>query len=277
MDIKVITGSDAYTEALMKEPPKILNWTTIRLIGCLLLGCFCQTMNGFDGSLFNGLLANKHFLNFFNGSSTGVWAAYNSAMYQIGGVCALPFVGPAVDTWGRRVGMSIGAWIIIIGAIINGTTLYDDSLGQLKAGRFILGFGVSIVSAAGPIYVVETAHPAWRGVVTAYCNTFWFVGAILAAGAVRGALSLGGTISWQIPIWLQVSSPFNFESRLPTQPKTNNASDGLPWSHRDIRLVHPRKSSMVVRAQQASESHRDTLHVAWTWEPRLSVGETSVG
>lgn len=204
VDIKVITGSDAYTEALLKEPPQILNPRTLALIGCLLLGCFCQTMNGFDGALFNGLLTNKHFLDFFNGAPDGTWAAYNSAMYQIGGVCALPFVGPAVDTWGRRVGMSIGAWIIIIGAVINGTTLYDDSLGQLKAGRFILGFGVSIVSAAGPIYVVETAHPAWRGVVTAYCNTFWFVGSILASGAVRGALLLGGTISWQIPVWLQV-------------------------------------------------------------------------
>lgn len=65
VDIKVITGSDAYTEALIKEPPEILNATTIRLIGCLLLGCFCQTMNGFDGTLFNGLLTNTNFLNFF--------------------------------------------------------------------------------------------------------------------------------------------------------------------------------------------------------------------
>lgn len=136
-------------------------------------------MNGYDGSLFNGLLANEQFLDFFNGTNDGTWAAFNSAMYQIGAVCALPFVGPAIDTWGRRVGMAIGAWTIIIGTIINGTTLYDDSLGQLKAGRFVLGFGVSIVSAAGPIYVVETAHPAWRSVVTAYCNTFWFTGMTL--------------------------------------------------------------------------------------------------
>lgn len=92
--------------------------------------------------------------------------------------------------------------------IINGTTLYNPGdIGQLQGGRFILGFGVSIVSAAGPIYVVETAHPAWRGILTAYCNTFWFTGSILASGAVRGALTLGGNISWQIPIWLQMVFP----------------------------------------------------------------------
>lgn len=101
--------------------------------------------------------------------------------------------------------MLIGASIIVIGCIINGTTLYNPGdIGQLQGGRFVLGFGVSIVSSAGPIYVVETAHPAWRGILTAYCNTFWFVGSILASGAVRGSIVLKGNISWQIPIWLQV-------------------------------------------------------------------------
>ena len=162
-------------------------------------------MNGFDGSLFGGLTADKTFINFFHGSQTGTWQAINSAMYQIGGISALPFVGPAIDTWGRKIGMIIGAWIIVIGCIVNGTTLYNPGdVGQLQGGRFVLGFGVSIVSAAGPIYVVETAHPAWRGVLTAYCNTFWFVGSILASGAVRGSIVLKGNISWQIPIWLQV-------------------------------------------------------------------------
>lgn len=32
-------------------------------------------------------------------------------------------------------------------------------------GRFILGFGVSLVATGGPMYVVEVNHPAYRGVV----------------------------------------------------------------------------------------------------------------
>jgi MFS family permease len=103
--------------------------------------------------------------------------------------------------------MQIGAWTIIIGAIINGTTSLNASLGQLQGGRFILGFGVSIVSAAGPIYVVETAHPAYRGIVTAYCNTFWFTGSILASGAIRGTVTLQGNQSWTIPVYLQMMFP----------------------------------------------------------------------
>jgi len=94
-------------------------------------------------------------------------------MYQIGGVVAIPFVGPCLDTWGRKVGMVIGAVLIVVGTIIQGTTVHTHSIHQFMGGRFLLGFGVAIVSAAGPVYVVEVAHPVHRGVLTAYFNTFW--------------------------------------------------------------------------------------------------------
>lgn len=164
-------------------------------------------MNGFDGSLLNGLLANDQFKKVFHGSNAGIWAGIVSSIYQIGGVVALPFVGPAIDTWGRKTGMFIGAFIIAVGTIISGTTFADAKVGQFMGGRFLLGFGVAIASSAGPIYVVEMAHPAYRGKVTAYCNTFWFTGSIVAAGAVRGALNLSGNSSWLLPLWLQMACP----------------------------------------------------------------------
>ncbi|EED20186.1 sugar transporter, putative [Talaromyces stipitatus ATCC 10500] len=202
--LRVVTGSGAFNEALVQEPPKLSHPTTISLFLCLLVGFFCQTMNGFDGALFNGLLANTVFLDHFHGKDSGIWAGIVSAMYQIGGVSALPFVGPAIDTWGRRVGMFLGSFLIVLGTIVCGLTISNASAGQFMGGRFILGFGVSIAAAAGPIYVVETTHPVYRGMVTGYCNTFWFVGSILSSGAVRGAITLHTNQSWQIPIWLQM-------------------------------------------------------------------------
>jgi len=202
-NVKVAKGSGAFHEALLKENPGLFHPRIMLLFACTLVGFCCQTMNGFDGSLFGGLTANSKFLDFFDGQNDGIWAGLVSSMYQIGGVSALPFVGPAIDTWGRRFGMFIGAFIVIVGTVITGLTRQNASVDQFMAGRFILGFGVAIASAAGPIYVVETSHPAYRGVATAYCNTFWFTGSILSAGAVLGALPLGGTASWQIPVWLQ--------------------------------------------------------------------------
>ncbi|THV90171.1 general substrate transporter [Aureobasidium pullulans] len=205
--IETIEGSAAFNDALMREHPTLMSSATLMLFGCTLLGFLCQTMNGYDGSLLNGLLANPEFKSYFHGSNSGIWAGIVSSMYQIGGVVALPFVGPAIDGFGRRKGMFIGAFIIAVGTIISGTTFMDRNLKQFIGGRFVLGFGVSIASSAGPIYVVEMSHPAYRGKVTAFCNTFWFTGNIVAAGAVRGALNLSGNASWILPVWLQMACP----------------------------------------------------------------------
>jgi sugar porter (SP) family MFS transporter len=165
-----------------------------------IVGFFCSTMNGYDGSLINNLLQNPAFKARYGVENDGIWAGIVSSMYQIGGVIALPFVGPAIDTWGRRVGMLIGAIIIIVGTAIQGTA---NEAGQFMGGRFLLGFGVSIAAAAGPMYVIEINHPAYRGVVGAMYNTLWFSGAIIASGAARGALDVGGDYSWRLITWLQ--------------------------------------------------------------------------
>jgi MFS family permease len=202
--IQTVVGSESYNEAAILEPPQLTHPTNLLLILCLMVGFCCQTMNGFDGALFNGLLANNVFLDYFHGSDAGIWAGLVSAMYQIGGVCALPFVGPAIDTWGRRVGMFLGSFLIVVGTIVCGLTILNPTAGQFMSGRFVLGFGVSIASAAGPIYVAETIHPSFRGMVTGYCNSFWFIGSILASSSVRGGISLTTNESWQIPVWLQM-------------------------------------------------------------------------
>ena len=74
-------------------------------------------------------------------------------------------------------------------------------------GRFLLGFAVPIMTTAGPLHVIETAHPAHRGVITGLYNTFCFVGSLLAAGVTRGAADLAGNQSWRIPVWLQMLFP----------------------------------------------------------------------
>lgn len=97
--------------------------------------------------------------------------------------------------------MIIGALLIIVGTIIQGTSTGVDAF---MGGRFLLGFGVSIAAAAGPMYVIEINHPAYRGVVGGMYNTLWFSGSIIASGAARGALNTGGNYSWRLITWLQI-------------------------------------------------------------------------
>ena len=127
-----------------------------------------------------------------------------TSMYTIGGVCALPFVGPAADTWGRRVGMFIGSSFVILGTIVSATS-HDVS--QFMGGRFLLGFGVSIATGSAPAYVVEISPPQYRGIVTGLYNCQYYVGSITAAGATRGCLkydSIYSNKAWIIPIWCQM-------------------------------------------------------------------------
>ncbi|KAK7963449.1 lactose permease [Apiospora saccharicola] len=196
----VIKGNEAFAAALVSEPPNPWARTQVMLYVFSIVGFFCSTMNGYDGSLINNLLINPAFLEYYHAENAGIWAGIISSMYQIGGVVALPFVGPAIDTFGRRIGMVIGAGLIIIGTVIQGVSTNADTF---MGGRFLLGFGVSIASAAGPMYVVEINHPAFRGVVGAMYNTLWFSGSIIASGAARGALNTGGDYSWRLITWLQ--------------------------------------------------------------------------
>jgi MFS family permease len=170
---KLVIGDDNFQQAMIKEPPKPFNAIALQLYLISIVGFFCSTSNGFDSSLFGNLLANQTFKDFFGVGNVGIKAGIVTSMSQIGGVVALPFIGPAIDTWGRKMGMVIGGLIIVLGVIIQGTVINTHSIGQFMGGRFFMGMGVNMIAAAGPVYVIEVSHPAYRGVVVGLYNVFW--------------------------------------------------------------------------------------------------------
>jgi MFS family permease len=117
MDTRVVTGDEAFNEAMLKEPPS--PWTRGQIMIYLfsLVAFFNSTTNGYDGSLINNLLQNPWFIDKYNGSNSGIWAGIVSSMYQIGNIVAIPFLGPICDNLGRRTGMATGAAIIIVGKL----------------------------------------------------------------------------------------------------------------------------------------------------------------
>ncbi len=171
--IKIMKGNEAFNQAMIKEPPIPFNWIAIQLYILSFIAFFCSSANGFDSSLFGALLTIPSFLDFMSIGNVGIGAGIVTSMNQIGGVVAIPFIGPAIDTFGRRIGMFLGGLIITVGVIIQGTCVTSGSVPQFMGGRFIMGMGISIISSAGPCYVVEISHPAYRGIVTALYNTFW--------------------------------------------------------------------------------------------------------
>lgn len=75
-------------------------------------------------------------------------------------------------------------------------------------GRFVLGLGASIASAAAPAYTVELAHPAYRGFMAGMYNNFWWIGNILAGWTTYGTnLNFDNAWAWRIPTILQCALP----------------------------------------------------------------------
>lgn len=204
---RTVSGSGALAKAALLEPVNPLGKRLLQLYLIVGIMFLTSTAHGFDSSLMSTILVTDSFRDTFNTGKVGEKSALITAMYQIGGVCALPFMGPLIDQWGRRVGTMFGTGLIIIGTILEGTSAASRNLAQFMAGRFFLGFGVYLTAAAAPTYVVEIAHPKFRGVTTGLYNCMYYTGAIVAAAATRGAQIYTGNKTWLIPTWLQMAFP----------------------------------------------------------------------
>ncbi|KAG5949933.1 hypothetical protein E4U53_005632 [Claviceps sorghi] len=178
-------------------------WTIplCRLYLVLFCAYMCGCLNGYDGSLMGGLNGMDSYQRYFGmkiaDSSTGLVFA----MYNIGSVAAVFFTGPTNDYLGRRWGMFVGAFLIIIGTCIQAPSI---NRGQFLAGRFILGFGVSFCCVSAPCYVSELAHPSWRGTLTGLYNCTWYIGSIMASWVVYGCSYIDSDRAWRIPVWCQM-------------------------------------------------------------------------
>lgn len=158
-------------------------------------------------------------------SLNGIHAHYYHIVCQVAAFIA----GPIADRFGRRVGMFVGGAFIILGAIL---ACAAKNMDMLIGARFVLGFGICIVTTAAPSCrppsspgklqvhlpersdadlsaqccstdAVEIAPPQFRGRMTGFYNCGWFGGAIPAALVVYGCQYIHGNLSWRLPLILQ--------------------------------------------------------------------------
>ncbi|KFX99141.1 hypothetical protein O988_04023 [Pseudogymnoascus sp. VKM F-3808] len=163
------------------------------------------TINGYDSSLLNGLQTlapwQTHYENPV-GSELGLF----NAIYNIGGICALPFSAYIADILGRKSGICIGLVMVFIGTIIQVVPAGDRD-GMFIGGRFLIGLGANISQGSSPVLVTELAYPQHRGRITTLYNSIYSLGAIIAAWTVFGTVKYTSDTGWQIPTALQSAMP----------------------------------------------------------------------
>ncbi|EPT02814.1 hypothetical protein FOMPIDRAFT_1029123 [Fomitopsis schrenkii] len=186
---------------LAKEKPDPWSRCMIRLYGVVFVAYLCSATNGFDSNTFGGASAMTSFQDFFDvdgGSKQGLLAA----AYVIGNMVGSLGAGQVSDKWGRRVGMGLGSFICLVGAVFQAAAQNVD---YLIAGRVVLGLGAVIAQTAGPAYVVEMSHPAYRGILTGAYQANFFLGTIISTWIEFGLSYLPGNpdFQWRLPMGLQ--------------------------------------------------------------------------
>ncbi|CEJ92741.1 hypothetical protein VHEMI08373 [[Torrubiella] hemipterigena] len=207
IQMKQVQGSEQWAAASEISPPKAFSKNMLYIYVMCIAPFLVGTMAGYDGSVMGSFLVEDSFQKLFGANVNGFQAGYITAMYQIGSVAAIFFIGPSMDRFGRRFGIFSGCLLSVIGAVIQGTSANSGALGQFLAGRFFIGFGAVIAQAAGPTYCVEIAHPTQRGLLAGGQNSMQNFGGILAAAVTLGTVNLAGNAAWLIPTWTQIICP----------------------------------------------------------------------
>lgn len=199
-------ASVALAAALEAEKPSLWSRGMIQLYMIMGIGYLVSTLNGFDSSLMGSINAMEGYQKTFGLSGAGASTGIIFIIYNLGQIAAFPFCGMLADGWGRRICIFIGCAIVLVGTAVQATA---HETGHFIAGRFVLGFGASIASAAGPAYTVELAHPAYRGTMAGMYNNFWWVGNILAGWTTYGTNRHFRYSSWcwRIPTIVQCILP----------------------------------------------------------------------
>ncbi|PWW80128.1 hypothetical protein C7212DRAFT_361116 [Tuber magnatum] len=189
-----------FTKALLAQKPTPWTKPMLKLYCYLFVAFLNSIINGYDGSIMGGINAMSTYQRYFNMKTTGSSTGIVFAIYSIGHFFGCFICGPLTDSWGRRWGMFSGALTVIIGTCVQALS---TTHAWFMGGRFILGLGAAILTTAGPVYVAEMAHPAWRGTLTGLYNSFYCVGGIAATWTMYRTQNWASDLSWRLPIWLQ--------------------------------------------------------------------------
>jgi SP family general alpha glucoside:H+ symporter-like MFS transporter len=80
---------------------------------------------------------------------------------------------------------------------------FAQNIGMVVAGSVLLGFPYGIFQTLTVSYASDITPTTIRPYLTTYINLCWVMGQFVAAGALRGCMSLGNDWGWRIPVAIQ--------------------------------------------------------------------------
>lgn len=161
-----------------------------------------------------GLMANPRFMKDIDSPDSNKLGLIVAAI-SLGMIPSLTFAPALADRLGRRIAMAVGYVIIIVAVLIQTFVIGGW---RMFAGRFVLGFGSSVVFVSSSPYVAEIAHPRNRSETAALINCNFYVGSIISAWVTFGTLNIKSNWSWRLCTLLQIVPPIFVLCLLPFAP-----------------------------------------------------------
>ena len=123
------------------------------------------------------VIQSPNFLAFFDTVPTSPIIGAINSVFSGGAVFGSLMGGLTMDRFGRRVTVQIGAFICLIGAILQAAA---QNLAMILVGRIFAGWAVGLLSMSVPVYQSECAHPKIRGLIVGLTQQMIGVGFIVS-------------------------------------------------------------------------------------------------
>ncbi|KAF6791729.1 MFS sugar transporter [Colletotrichum sojae] len=140
---------------------------------------------------------------------------------------------------------------------------FAHSSAMLLVGQILCGFSWGVFATLSPAYASEVCPTNLRGYMTTYVNLCWATGQLIAAGVLRGCLSIEGEMAYRIPFAIQWASPNPHPSvttnvvayLAPESPWYLVRKDRLDEARRSIERLSGDKTQDQISAQLAMMLH----------------------
>ncbi|EAQ93025.1 hypothetical protein CHGG_01260 [Chaetomium globosum CBS 148.51] len=178
--------------------PLSLAVSTVATTGFLLFG--------YDQGVMSGIITAPAFNQMFKETDDNpTMQGLVTAIYEIGCLAGAMFILGVGDLLGRRRAIMLGAFIMLLGVIIQITAMHWASpLAQLIVGRVVMGVGNGINTSTIPTYQAECSKTSNRGLLICIEGGIIAFGTLIAYWIDYGASYGPDDLVWRFPIAFQV-------------------------------------------------------------------------
>lgn len=154
----------------------------------------------------SGIISAEPFNAYFpETKDNGTWQGFVTAIYEIGCLLGAVFVLVFGDWLGRRRAMMLGAFIMILGVIIQISVIKGHGqTAQFIIGRVVTGVGNGINTSTIPTYQAECSNTSNRGLLICIEGGVIAFGTLIAYWIDFGCSYGEPDLTWRFPIAFQI-------------------------------------------------------------------------